>query len=102
MGVKEKVAGRSRQLLDTANGSETQVEIRESLAYDIGKRLFDLAVGSLILLLLLPIIPVIALMIKLDSPGPVFFMQTRVGKDGQSFQFRKFRSMHRQAERRRQ
>ena len=104
MGVNEEMAGRSRQLLDNANGtvSEAQLEIRESPAYDIGKRFFDLAVGSLNLLLLLPIIPVIALMIKLDSPGPVFFMQTRVGKDGQSFKFRKFRSMHREAETRRQ
>ena len=76
MGVKEEVSGRPRQLLETpvATVSESQVEIRESMAYDIGKRLFDVAVGSLILLLLLPIIPVIAIMIKLDSPGPVFFM----------------------------
>lgn len=78
-----------------------RVEIRESIAYDVGKRIFDLALGLLILLLLVPIIPLIAIMIKLDTPGPVFFRQERVGKNGRVFRFYKFRSMHREAERRR-
>jgi lipopolysaccharide/colanic/teichoic acid biosynthesis glycosyltransferase len=44
---------------------------------------------------------VFALAIKLDSPGPAFFTQTRVGKDGREFKVWKFRTMHRDAESRR-
>ena len=50
--------------------------------------------GSVVLLfLLLPVISIIALAIKTDSKGPVFFRQDRVGKDGRIFQIYKFRSM---------
>ncbi|MFQ5511638.1 MAG: sugar transferase [Candidatus Krumholzibacteriia bacterium] len=103
MGVRGDAGGRSQRLLDPAVGVGTmpRVEIRESIAYDVGKRIFDLALGLLILLLLVPIIPLIAIMIKLDTPGPVFFRQERVGKNGRVFRFYKFRSMHREAERRR-
>jgi exopolysaccharide biosynthesis polyprenyl glycosylphosphotransferase len=66
--------------------------------YSVLKRLVDLAVGCFILVLILPAIPAIAVMIKLDSPGPVFFRQQRVGRFGRPFTFYKFRSMHRGAE----
>ena len=68
------------------------------IVYEFFKRLFDLVVGVLILLLLIPIIPAIAIMIKLDTPGPVFFRQDRVGRHGRVFKFYKFRSMYREAE----
>lgn len=58
------------------------------------KRVFDITVSSLILLCLLPFIPVIALIIKLQSPGPIFFKQSRTGMNGREFQCYKFRSMH--------
>ena len=58
------------------------------------KRLFDIIFSLFVLLLLLPFAPVIALIIKLQSPGPVFFRQQRTGIGGQSFQCLKFRSMH--------
>ncbi len=58
------------------------------------KRSFDIAVSSFILLCLLPFIPIIALIIKTQSPGPVFFKQERTGLDGHSFYCYKFRSMH--------
>ena len=58
------------------------------------KRLFDIVVSSLVCLLLLPFIPIIALCIKLQSPGPVFFRQKRTGLNGTSFWCYKFRSMH--------
>ncbi len=58
------------------------------------KRLTDLIISILMaLFLLLPGI-IVALAIKLDSPGPVFFIQKRVGKNGKLFNFYKFRSMH--------
>ena len=58
------------------------------------KRLFDVFFSLFVLLLLLPFAPIIALIIKLQSPGPVFFRQQRTGIGGQSFQCLKFRSMH--------
>ncbi len=67
--------------------------IREPAAYRIAKRVFDLLVAVAALVLLVPIIPLIAIMIKLDTPGPVFFRQQRVGRRGCSFAFYKFRSM---------
>lgn len=57
------------------------------------KRLFDL-VGSVFLLLLLsPLFLAVAIAIKLDTPGPVFYVESRVGKYGHHFRFFKFRSM---------
>jgi len=77
------------------------VPIRESRGYLVAKRAFVLVVGTAILILLLPIFPIIALMIKLDTPGPVLFKQDRVGKKGRVFKFYKFRSMVREAEEKR-
>ncbi|MDY7013324.1 MAG: sugar transferase [Cyanobacteriota bacterium] len=57
------------------------------------KRLFDIAVASLILLLGSPIYLLLALAIKLDSPGPIFFKQTRVGLKGKYIKVWKFRTM---------
>ena len=57
------------------------------------KRALDLIIGSLGLLVALPIMGVLALAIKLDSPGPVLFIQTRVGRNGKPFNAYKFRSM---------
>ena len=62
------------------------------------KRTFDVVVAGSALLLTLPIVAVVALAIKLDSPGPVLFRQIRVGKDGDHFQMLKLRSMVRDAE----
>lgn len=57
------------------------------------KRAFDLVVASLALLLLAPVFVLIAIAIKLDSPGPVFFRQERVGRHGVPFLIHKFRTM---------
>jgi exopolysaccharide biosynthesis polyprenyl glycosylphosphotransferase len=62
------------------------------------KRGFDLAFGALALIGLAPVMLAIAVAIKLDSPGPVFFLQERVGKDGVRFRMVKFRSMRQDAE----
>src|SRR5712691_2318760 len=63
------------------------------------KGLFDRAVAASALLLLAPLFAGIALAIKLIDPGPVFFRQTRVGRDGQGFTVYKFRTMRVDAER---
>jgi exopolysaccharide biosynthesis polyprenyl glycosylphosphotransferase len=57
------------------------------------KRLFDLIVGGVTFTLALPFLGLIALAIKLDSAGPVFFRQQRVGENGRIFAMYKFRSM---------
>lgn len=64
------------------------------------KRLLDI-VGSLVGLAITAVItPFVALAIKIDSPGPVFFSQTRIGKNGRRFKIWKFRSMYIDAEER--
>src|SRR5215813_12215929 len=57
------------------------------------KRAMDIFGSSLGLVLLLPVFVIVAIAIKLDSPGPMFFRQERVGRAGRSFRIFKFRSM---------
>lgn len=59
----------------------------------IAKRAFDIAFASVALLLLAPVFGIIALAIRVGSPGPVFFVQDRVGLSGQTFRCFKFRTM---------
>jgi exopolysaccharide biosynthesis polyprenyl glycosylphosphotransferase len=62
------------------------------------KRLFDLVAGTIILIVISPVMAIIALAIRVDSPGPVIFKQKRVGEDGELFWMYKFRSMIQDAE----
>jgi len=64
------------------------------------KRMLEVFFAGLLLLVSLPIQALLALWIRLDSPGPIFFRQTRLGKDRQLFQVLKFRSMSLDAEER--
>jgi exopolysaccharide biosynthesis polyprenyl glycosylphosphotransferase len=64
----------------------------------ITKRAFDLALAGAASVIALPLGVLIALLIRLDSPGPVFFRQKRIGMDGREFAMLKFRSMHQGAE----
>ena len=66
-----------------------------------GKRLLDLAVSSAGIVALAPLFGLIAAAIRLESPGPALFRQTRVGQNGKTFTIFKFRSMYRDAEARR-
>lgn len=69
-----------------------------SAAASMAKRLFDLLASGLGLLLLAPLLLLMSCAIKLDSTGPVFFRQTRVGRHGVEFRIHKFRTMvHRDA-----
>lgn len=65
------------------------------------KRGFDLFVGSVAFLAALPIMAIVAILIKLDSSGPILFLQDRVGENGRVFKMIKFRSMVVDAEKRR-
>src|SRR5207245_742450 len=62
------------------------------------KRGFDLACSGLGLVLVSPLLGMIALLVKLDSPGPVYYTQERVGMNGRRFRMIKFRSMRVDAE----
>lgn len=66
---------------------------RGSVAIDVACRALDLVATTLLAILLLPFILLIALVIKLDSPGPVFFRQQRVGRGRRQFLVAKFRTM---------
>ena len=57
------------------------------------KRVFDIVISALMLLVLSPVFLILAIAIKLDSPGPVFYRQVRVTQYGREFRIFKFRSM---------
>jgi len=63
------------------------------IAYELFKRLGDVAVSLMLLALGSPLFLLVAVLIKMDSPGPVWFKQERVGQKGQIFQMFKFRTM---------
>ncbi|MFA6541064.1 MAG: undecaprenyl-phosphate glucose phosphotransferase [Bacteroidota bacterium] len=65
----------------------------------VSKRLFDIVVAAIVLLLAFPLMIVVAVLVKITSPGPVFYLQERIGLDGVLFKLIKFRSMRIDAER---
>lgn len=65
----------------------------KDVPYKIVKRTADVMLSSIAMVTLLPVFAVIALAIKLESKGPVFFKHTRIGKDGKIIKLYKFRSM---------
>lgn len=71
---------------------------KKSIVYEILKRTLDVIVSLISLIILSPILLIVALLIKLDSKGPVIFSQLRVGKNGKIFKMYKFRSMVENAE----
>lgn len=95
-------------LLDTSDEAETEVvngvaTIRfrhktMSWQYAVAKRAFDISVALMLLVLASPLLAAVAIAIKLDSRGPIFFHQTRVGRGGTRFGMYKFRSMRVNAE----
>lgn len=71
---------------------------RRPIYFSLCKRYIDIALSLTGLFLTLPFFPIIALAIKLDSPGPVFFKQVRVGNKEKMFKLYKFRTMRQDAE----
>ena len=76
--------------MTTANRKQSPLS---SKGEGLGVRTFDLLVATLALAAFSPVLALIAVLIKLESPGPVLFRQTRVGKDEKLFDVYKFRSM---------
>jgi lipopolysaccharide/colanic/teichoic acid biosynthesis glycosyltransferase len=74
------------------------VRVWQRNGYPLVKRILDVVGGTLALALALPMLAVVAIWIKYDSPGPVLFRQVRVGRDGKRFTMYKFRSMRSDAD----
>ncbi|HPA25388.1 MAG TPA: sugar transferase [bacterium] len=70
----------------------------QKTVYEIGKRSLDLILALIILIVAIPFLPLLYLIVKLNSHGPFLFMQTRTGKLGKKFLAIKIRTMHRNAE----
>ncbi|MDR3710337.1 MAG: sugar transferase [Capsulimonadaceae bacterium] len=94
------VTSRSKGVRDERNGHvSSAAAIGMAVdAQDLAIRALDLALVVCGLIVLLPVFLAIAMAIKLDSPGPVLFVQKRVGRDGRIFNCFKFRSMRTDAE----
>jgi sugar transferase (PEP-CTERM system associated) len=71
---------------------------RKSKFILVTRRILSTMIGAALLLLLSPLLLVVAIAIKIDSPGPIIYSQTRVGYKGKLFRIYKFRSMHENAE----
>ena len=74
---------------------------RSSMPKLKGKRALDITLASLILLAIWPLLLGLAITVRGTSPGPAFFLQTRIGRHGRPFRMMKFRSMYLDAEERR-
>lgn len=75
------------------SGEEERPERGSRAAFTAAKRTIDIAVSLSMLVLTIPIVVVVGLAVRIDSPGPIFFRQVRVGKGGQPFGLMKIRTM---------
>ena len=73
-------------------------EVTPSVFYVAAKRAFDIAFAASFLVVALPALVLLAIILQIDSPGPLLFIQQRVGKGGKMFGCIKFRTMHENAE----
>ncbi len=71
---------------------------KKSSIYLIVKRFLDILFSLIVLIICSPIFLVVALLIKIDSKGPVFYRHKRIGKNGKTIYLYKFRSMHKEAD----
>jgi lipopolysaccharide/colanic/teichoic acid biosynthesis glycosyltransferase len=93
-GVAASVAGEAVTAAPPAATKPLDLGLESgSVAIRASKRVFDVVIASLAILVLAPALLIIALLIRLDSPGPVFFRSLRVGRNGEQFWMLKFRTM---------
>lgn len=90
MEMKEDVNGYNNESLIYIYNNE---KVSNKMLYKFVKRGFDIVLSFSAMILLLPLLVVIGILIKLDSKGPIFFLQKRIGKDGKLFRLYKFRTM---------
>lgn len=84
LALRRDVGGYTALLLNSGHLSWNQ---------RVAKRLFDLSLGTLLSVLCIPVFIAVAVAIKIDSPGPVFFRQVRIGLGNRAFRIWKFRTM---------
>ncbi|CED92510.1 sugar transferase [Actinomyces succiniciruminis] len=99
-GLQDVVPGRMRGLPVT-HGWTGLIDVSLRRTRLLAKEVFDRIAGSLLLLIASPILAGAALAVRLDSPGPAFYTQTRVGAGGKHFTLWKLRSMYTDADARR-
>jgi len=108
-GVRVNIVPRLFEILSSRTGIDDVegIPLLDVASVEMGrfntmvKRIFDVIVGGLFTLIALPLLGLLAVLIKLDSRGPVFFCQERMGHGGKVFRIIKLRSMHAGAEGRR-
>jgi len=83
----------NRPINEHPDAPATPIEPNRSAVYRSAKRGLDLLVAGLALAVLWPVLLIVALAIRLKSPGPALFRQERAGRDGRPFTFYKFRTM---------
>jgi exopolysaccharide biosynthesis polyprenyl glycosylphosphotransferase len=89
----EKITGRVPLEIINEGWFLENLNLRDKLFYEFLKRLYDLLIGIILLVITIPFWPFIALAIRLNSRGPVFFKQIRLGKNNVPFTIYKFRTM---------
>ena len=99
-GLQDVVPGRMRALTVT-QGWTGLIAVKTRRTRAAGKALFDRVAGAVGLALISPLLAATAIAIRIDSPGPVFYTQTRVGQNGKPFTMWKFRSMYTDSDARR-
>ena len=88
-----------QQIRDIPQDSPLSGEERQTLQrQEVLKRAFDIFFSLLALAITAPILVIVALLIKLDSEGPVLYVSERVGRHGKHFRFLKFRTMVKDAD----
>lgn len=83
-----------RELFDDMELFTTHEVPMENPVNKMVKRMFDIVLSVIVLTICLPLLPIVALIIRIQSPGPIFFKQKRTGVSGNDFICYKFRSMH--------
>jgi lipopolysaccharide/colanic/teichoic acid biosynthesis glycosyltransferase len=92
--VTAEVVYEAQDPASLSDGEVSRRNERSAQAWLALKRSMDIVLSAVLLLLLLPIIACIALLVRLDSPGPMFFRCDRVGRGGRRLRMLKFRKMH--------
>ncbi len=92
--MKEGGEGFLNSLLFVATDFWASVRFGRVRIYPLVKRVLSIILAALLLVLLAPFFMALVIAIRLDSPGPALFRQTRIGKNGKPFTFYKFRSMY--------
>jgi putative colanic acid biosynthesis UDP-glucose lipid carrier transferase len=95
IGIEQKTWSPEKKLIVSTHFFDWRSHIDNKSTFLVGKRIFDVVVSLLFIICVLSwLLPILAILIRIDSKGPVFFIQQRVGFLGRSFPCIKLRSMY--------